>query len=212
MTSAASQTRRYRGKTIGTRREERRTAFLEAGLAVFGDKGYSTSTVTDICAAAGLARSQFYAEFADREALLIAVYDKVQSDAHRSVVDVLERIDARSSFHEKASAAVDALFTSLGTDPRRIRVCSVEVLGVSDRVELYCATRRAEWALFFEVTIKEHVGQRFIPPGGYQTAATAYMGAMSELLSAWCASDPRPPIENSTQAMKAILQAFVPHN
>ena len=59
---------------------------MHAAIEVIGGRGYAATSVADICAAAGLARSQFYSEFANREALLVDVYDLIQDDALAAVV------------------------------------------------------------------------------------------------------------------------------
>ena len=57
---AADRGRRYRGVSEEARQAERRQRFVEAGLTVFGSRGYHSSTVRSICAEAGLTERYFY--------------------------------------------------------------------------------------------------------------------------------------------------------
>lgn len=195
---------------MADRRADRRAKFLQAAIEVLGTKGYSATSVADVCAAAGLARSQFYGEFANREKLLTDVYDLIQQDAETAVVTALSGSTDRD--HRKlVAAAMGALIDSLGSDPRRARICYIEMLGVSDTVEQHRARRRAVWVGFFEATLRGEVGAEFDPPGGYRLAATAFLGAFTEVVSDWSRTpSPRPPVGALVDTMIAVLAAFVP--
>ena len=69
--------RRYRGVSEAARQAERRQRFIEAGLTVFGSRGYHSSTVRSICSEAGLTERYFYESFANSEDLLCVVYEHV---------------------------------------------------------------------------------------------------------------------------------------
>ncbi|ORM33385.1 TetR/AcrR family transcriptional regulator [Williamsia sp. 1135] len=204
-----ADTRIYGGKSMAVRRAERRAKFIEAGLTVFGGKGYAASSVADICAEAGLARSQFYSEFGSREDLLLGVYDAVQDDSQTAVVAALEREGADAEKALLTAAAMAALVRSVGDDPRRARIVFVEMIGVSSRVEKHRANRRALWAEFIAATIAERSDGGFTPPGGYKLATTAFLGALTELVHAWSTSDPRPPIDDLIAVITAVLNALV---
>ena len=192
------------------RRADRRRKFLEAGVEVLGEKGYAATSVSDICTAAGLARNQFYGEFANREKLLIDVYDLIQSDL-LTAVDTALRSVTDGDRREIVAAMMAAQLDSLGSDPRRARICYLEMVGVSDAVERHRARRREKWLQYFEQTLRAQVGADFVPPGGYRAAATAYLGALTELVSDWSrAAPPRPSVDAIVETMVAVLSAFVP--
>lgn len=209
MGTAQSQ-RTYGGKPIAVRRAERRAAFLEAGLTLFGDKGFTRTSISDICTTANLARSQFYTEFPDRETLLIGVYEHIQIHMRAAVVAALENLPPAASFEEVAAAGIEALFESLGSDHRRATVIFVEMNGVSDRVVEYRTQCKQVWAHFFEVLVRSHVGENYVPPGGYAIVAAAVTGAVREVCQMWSGLDPRPPLGDFVGVMTAIVHALVP--
>lgn len=204
-----TDTRIYGGQSMAVRRAERRAKFIDAGLTVFSGKGYAGSSVADICAEAGLARSQFYAEFRSREDLLLGLYDVIQDDSQAAVVAALEREDADAEKSLLTAAAMAALVRSVGDDPRRARIVFVEMIGVSSRVETHRANRRALWAEFIAATIAERSDGGFTPPGGYALATAAFLGALTELVHTWSSSDPRPPIDDLIAVITAVLNALV---
>lgn len=210
MTVADDKGRMYAGQSSAARKARRRARFLHAGIEVIGVRGYAATSVADICTAAGLARSQFYSEFANREALLIDVYELIQDDALAAVVAALDGHIDRDR-RALVAAAMTALVGSIGGDPRRARISYLEMLGVSDAVEQHRTRRRAQWLDFFENTLRSEIGADFVPPGGYHLAATAFLGALTEIVSDWSRTDPpRPPIERIVETMVAVLGAFVP--
>jgi AcrR family transcriptional regulator len=193
---------------VAARKAERRSQFLDAALTVFTEKGYARSSVADVCAAAGLARSQFYAEFASREDLLLALYDRIQSDARDAMVSALAEV-ASSDLRELAAAAMAAFVESVGGDPRRAQISFVDIVGVSPRVEQHRLDQRVVWRGFFESTLRGVVGDGFVPPGGYEMASTAFIGALTALVHQWSTTDPRPPVGGLIDVMTTLLNALV---
>lgn len=204
------QQRTYGGKTIAVRRAERRAAFLEAGLSLISEKGFAKTSISDLCATANLARSQFYSEFSDRENLLISVYEHIQIQLRGAMIDALDALPPTAELHEVAEAVVRALLRALTSDPRRSRVCFVEVLGATERVDRYRTARLKVWVDFFEMMIRRNVGDDYTPPGGYTVVAAMMNGAIGEIGQLWTRSGPHPPIEELVTAITSMLGALVP--
>lgn len=175
---------------------------------MFSEKGYAASSVADLCKAAGLARRQFYDEFDSREDALIALYDSIQSDAKAATTDALGRMESADP-HELAAVAMAAYIESIGSDARRARISFVDSVGVSPRMEQHRMDERAAWRLFFEKTIRDTVGQEYVPPGGFAMASTAFIGALVALVQQWSTADPRPPIADLTDVMVAFLDSII---
>ena len=81
--------RSYAGRTAAERRAERRERLLEAGLQLFGTDGYAATSIEKLCAAAGVSTRSFYEEFDGREALLMALHDRVTQRALDAVIAAL---------------------------------------------------------------------------------------------------------------------------
>lgn len=88
--------RSYAGRTAAERRADRRERLLTAGLELFGTDGYARTPIERICATAGVSTRNFYEEFTGREALLMALHDRVTHRALDAVATAL-RADAGAS-------------------------------------------------------------------------------------------------------------------
>jgi AcrR family transcriptional regulator len=134
--SAVSSTsgRAYAGERLSERVARRRAHFLDAGLEVFGTTGYSTATVRQLCRQAELTDRYFYESFASLEDLLVAVYELQFDQLQLAVLGALADEAALRDPMSAVEAGLEALFT-MASDPRVARVCWLEVLGVSPRVD-----------------------------------------------------------------------------
>ncbi|MEV6430714.1 TetR/AcrR family transcriptional regulator [Nocardia sp. NPDC051463] len=205
--TAPDSSRIYDGRPVADRRAQRRTQFLAAGLELFGASGYQDSSITALCRAAGLARSQFYEHFHNREELLLAVFDMIQEEARQAVavaVDLTEPGDGVGW----AQAAVRAYAESLGCDPRRARISQIEIVGVSERVEQHRLDQREAWMTFFADQCTRTLGPDFVPPGGYRAAATGFVGALNALVHQWSTGDSRLDLAAVTEVLTRFLTSL----
>ncbi|WP_433200737.1 TetR/AcrR family transcriptional regulator [Nocardia sp. CA-107356] len=206
--TAGPSSRMYDGRPVADRRAQRREEFLAAGVAVFGKRGYQHSSITALCRAAGLARSQFYELFDNREELLIAVYDMIQVET-RQAVTAATAAAAPGDALGRAQAAVRAYAESIGRDPRRARIAHVEVVGVSERVEQRRLEQRDLWMAFFEDQIRRALGPDFVPPGGFNAAVTGYFGALLALVQQWSTGDPGTDLAGVTEVLTRFLVSLM---
>lgn len=132
MAAPAREPRRYRGLTAPERRERRREQLLDAGLELFGTRGYANTTIRDVCAAAAMNSRHFYESFASREDLLYHVYERI---VHEIVVAAAEETGKLDTVEGKARAGLRAGWLIVTDDRRKARIVALEVVGVSDRLD-----------------------------------------------------------------------------
>lgn len=176
-------TRIYGGVSAERRRAERLRRLLDAGLEVIGTKGYAGTTVKGVCRRARLTERYFYEAFADREALLRAVYDDVVARVIGSVAAAL--IEAPADPAARARAGLRAFFATLTGDRRLARVQLIEVVGVSAELERH---RRSTMHTFARIISRN--AQELIPEAADNTAevrltSLALVGATNELVTDW---------------------------
>lgn len=71
-------------------REETRTRLLDAAAEVFVARGIAAASVEDIAEAAGFSRGAFYSNFADKDALVLALLQRASDEAIAEIEDLLE--------------------------------------------------------------------------------------------------------------------------
>ncbi len=132
MTSFAAESRPYGGVSSEERRARRREQLLDAGLELFGTRGYAASSIREVCLAASLNRRYFYESFSTREDLLRAVYDQIVADLGRALFEAVRGVDG---IEGKIRAGMAAFWGSVTTDQRKARILTIEIIGVSEPLE-----------------------------------------------------------------------------
>ncbi|MFI1505390.1 TetR/AcrR family transcriptional regulator [Streptomyces sp. NPDC020597] len=180
-------TGRYGGKSAEQRQAERRGRFLDAALRSFGGApGYRGTTVASLSEAAGLSTRQFYEEFRTLEDVLAELHLQVNAWAEEAVVAAAVAAEGKS-LPERATAIFRAYAANVTSDPCRIRITFVEIVGVSPRLDEQRLARRARWIdlICAEATAAAARGEG--APRDYRLAATAFIGSVNGLLHDWSA-------------------------
>src|SRR5581483_1962254 len=98
-----SGTRVYGGVDAVERRAARRARLIGAALDLLGTDGWQATTVRAICARAGLTARYFYESFADRDELLLAVFDEIAQEAAAVVLDAVASAPAEAWAKSRAA-------------------------------------------------------------------------------------------------------------
>jgi AcrR family transcriptional regulator len=172
----------YAGKSAEERRAERRALLLEAGLELIGTAGWSATTVRGVCTRAKLTSRFFYESFGDLDALGVAVFDEIVSDATEKVLEAVEA--APEDPAAKAHAAIDTFVRTLTDDPRRGRVVFIEGMASEPLLERRLATASA-----FADLIAGQARASYPPPASedplVDITARVLTGGLAELLITW---------------------------
>jgi len=171
----------YRGVPAEERVAERRSRLMDATLAVWADASTST-TMTRICAEAGLTERYFYESFRNLDEALTAVLDAI-------AVEIEERSTAASEAAgddptARVLASVRAFVELLVEEPRKGRVAIIEAGAMPAlrhrRTELlhHFARRSAEEArtIWADRERSEHDDE---------IAGALFIGGMAELIARW---------------------------
>lgn len=175
--------RGYAGRTAQALSEERRQRLMDTGLELFGTNGYIPTTVEKICAHAQVTTRHFYEHFRDREALLIAVFETILAETRQRLIAVM--LDESIPLDKRLDVAIDTFLACHLEDPRRARITTQEIMGVSPHTE---AARNAVingFADMIEAYLQTLVARHMLPARNYRVVAVAVVGAMHELQIAW---------------------------
>ena len=173
---AAEGARIWGGTTLDERRAARRRQLLETGLDLLGGETTGAVSVRAACRGAKLTERYFYESFADRDALVLAVYEDV-ADAARTRLEEATR--STKVPVELARRSVEAMVELMVDDPRKGRV-----LLVAPITEPVLASRSMELAPVITGIIRSQ-----LPPGTSERTraliATGLLGALMALFYAY---------------------------
>ena len=176
----------YGGVSAVQRRATRRGQLLVAALELVGTEGWQATTVRAICARARLTPRYFYESFADREELLLALFDEIAQQCATGVLDAVAGAptDAPTDPRAKGRAAIAAFVELVTDDPRKARVLFIEATGSE------ALTRRRFQTLRMFAGLVGQQGREFygVPRAGdslVDISSLMLVGGFAETLLAW---------------------------
>jgi AcrR family transcriptional regulator len=167
----------WAGTTLSDRRAQRHEKLLDVGLELLGTQGAAAVTVRSVCRIARLTDRYFYESFADRDELVLAVFDRVAAEAGSALVGA---VAARpGDFEATARAAIEAFLGVLTDDPRKGRVLLLEPL-----TDPTLGMRGIAMSPMFVELVRTQLGPD-ASPAGAELTATALIGALANLFIRW---------------------------
>jgi AcrR family transcriptional regulator len=101
-----------------------RERILDAATEVFAKRGFQSTTIDNIVAAAKIGVGSFYELFANKSDCFVQVYERIVADASERISAA---IPADAVWPEQACAALRSLLEQIEAEPLRARVALVEV-------------------------------------------------------------------------------------
>lgn len=120
--------RRYGGIAPEERQRQRRQRLIDAGLQVFGTRGFHGATVREVCAVAQLTERYFYESFAGLPALFEAVYTGITEELRANTLAALSTQPPDAD--RMAEAALRVFYETIRSDACRARICLIEAVSV----------------------------------------------------------------------------------
>jgi AcrR family transcriptional regulator len=174
--------RTYGGLTAEERIAARRERFLEAGLELFGTRGFAGIGVRDVCREAGLTDRYFYESFRDTGALFAAVFDRVTDELFTEVALSVGRVEPEPE--PQMRAAIGAFVRKLADDPRLPRVVFGEAGGAGAEVERHMRGTLRRFTSLVAATARPHLGGR-VSDELVQVFAMSLVGTLERVVVEW---------------------------
>ncbi|MFF0545909.1 TetR/AcrR family transcriptional regulator [Nocardia thailandica] len=199
MTDLGDRTARaYRGATAEERRAARRARLIEAGIAVFGTRGFRAATVEAVAAEAGLIKRYFYESFDSLDTLLAAVYDLVVADLHTAVTASTR---TGTDLAGALAGALDGMLAWAQDDPRRARIHLFEAPGAGSRLDERVRDNGRRFAHELSEILRAHTPE--MPLSGTEQAllGTVVVGVGQQVTTQWI-------LDGFTPAREQLLADF----
>lgn len=176
--------RLLKGRTLAERRQERREALLAAALDVFSTKGYAASSVEEICRRAYVSTRNFYEEFANREAVLNELGERLTKQIYQALTEVTVE-PGPDLVRRRTRARIAGVVHTLVDDPRVARLAMVETVGLSPQNEARRRRAHRLYADWIKDYLAEELAGRGIDERRQSSLALAVVGATNELIGNW---------------------------
>ena len=204
---SAVSTRRYAGQAAEERRAERRRRLLDAGLELFGTRGYAATTIEALYTEARLAPRHFYEQFPNREALLRGVYDEAMAAVAAAVADA--RRTAPRDTRGRVRAILEAFIDAMLGDPRRARIAYLEVPGTSRELEAHAHDVVRGFAAMVADEARAGARRGGLPDRDYALTAMLLVGGTNAIIVDWLTDASRPTgdmLDELALAFVALLE------
>jgi AcrR family transcriptional regulator len=97
------------GSPLTARRARTRQRLMTAALVVFAERGVIGSSVEEICEAAGFTRGAFYSNFADKDALVLAMIEQSIAEEYAAAEQAVTELKAQGALRTPADAVAQVL-------------------------------------------------------------------------------------------------------
>jgi AcrR family transcriptional regulator len=174
----------YGGENLAERTTRRRQQFMDAGLQIFGTTGYRSATVRMLCKQAQLTDRYFYESFDTTEDLLIAVYAQQFEHLQQAVMAQMLATAPGGDVMSTVRVGLSTLY-DMAAQPCVARVCWLEVLGVSPRVDATYIRTVEGFAALVVAFARQRFPQWQIDDDEARMMGVALIGAVSQTVTCW---------------------------
>ncbi|HSW14154.1 MAG TPA: TetR/AcrR family transcriptional regulator [Solimonas sp.] len=204
---APAKRRVYGGIAAEQRVQERRERLLETALELFATQGYQNTPIEQLCTAAKVTTRHFYEAFPGREALLLALYERIIREAQAAVREVLQRPGLQLAV--RIPLVMRAFVEAYVSDRRRAQIGVLEVVGVSPVVEKRRREVIREFAQVLEGYADSLVAQGLLPKRDHHPVSLALVGGINELLAEWLMSGHPGSLQQLQDVIGEVMQALL---
>lgn len=193
------------GRTSNDERtRRRRERILDAAFHVFSRSGYRDAAVDDIAREAETSKGGIYFHFPTKESILLEL---MGSTADRLIAKVVRTVDAQPGSDPvvRAAAAIDAVLAIFAGHRSMARLLLVDGLGAGTLFRTETLRLHDRFVRLIASYLDAAIADGAIAPLDTRVAATAWFGALHELVIGWLVADQPEPLETSGVALRGLL-------
>lgn len=183
------------------KKDNKRTAMMQAAVRVFAEKGYYEATVRDIVSAADVAVGTFYFYFPDKETLFVHLYEETADFLVRTIH---QAVDNRATLPQQVSAGIQAYVNIAVFEPAVVQLLLVGGVGAVLSLRQKRAEFREKLVRLWQMPLEQALQKGVIMPQNVRRTAEALSGAFDEVVLNLL-NHPNPELEAAT-AVKELVQ------
>ncbi len=175
-------TRSYAGKTAGERVAARRARLIDATIGLLAKEGEARTSMTAVCAEAGLTERYFYESFGSRDDALVAALDSVSEELARTALEAIAASSGEPA--DRVRATIGAVVDLVVAAPDKMRVAVIE-----SNANAPMRARRHEllgsFAALVAAEAREIFGDETWPEPRDHLHGVIFIAGLSELVASW---------------------------
>lgn len=177
---------------------ETRDRLLDAAAEVFAERGFHGAAVNEIVRRSNASKGTFYFHFPHKEGAFAALVTHL---VDRLVARVESRIAIEPDPVRRLDVALGILVDAFAERRRLARLLLVEAVGVNARM----VGIHARFIALIGRHLDDAVASGAVPAQDTTLAATAWMGAINEVVLRWLFDDLAPSLATTLPSLRAIL-------
>jgi AcrR family transcriptional regulator len=174
-----------------------RERLFDAMVEVVNERGFVSTTISDLVTRAGISRRSFYEHFANKDECLLATYDTIVEGLNERLAASYDRED---EWLDRLQAVITTLFEEISARPDAARLICVEIGASGPAGMQRWAAGTTELERFISSGFAHEPGTGTLP----DPVARAIVGALRMIVYS------RVRRERSGKALKADLMKLVP--
>ena len=161
------------------KKDAKRTAMMQASVAVFAEKGYHAATIRDIVQEADVAVGTFYFYFPDKETLFVHLYEET---AQFLLQAIQQGVQSRSTIPHQISAGLQAYINIAVYEPAVVQLLLVGGVGAVPSLAVKRAKFRESLIMTWQRPLDIALDKAHILPQNTRRTAEALAGAFDEVV------------------------------
>jgi AcrR family transcriptional regulator len=171
---------------------------LDAAAEVFAERGFHGGAVDEIVRRSNASKGTFYFHFPHKQGVFTALLTHL---VDRLLAHVESRVASESDPVRRLDLALGVLVDAFAERRRLARLLLVEAVGLEERM----VGIHGRFVTLIARHLDDAVASGAIPAQDTELAATAWMGAMNEVVLRWLYSDTAPCLSETLPALRALL-------
>ena len=173
-------------------REQRRAQILESALEVFSERGYHQASVSDLVAAAGVARGTFYLYFDSKQAIFHDLLDDLLQHLRENVVGV-DVTPGAPPVREQLMGTVLKLLDTVDANRALVRILLREAVGLDASIDEKLAEFYGSLHALLVLSLEQGGALGVVRADlDAEVIAACILGSVKEVLQRWLVQSDAP--------------------
>jgi TetR/AcrR family fatty acid metabolism transcriptional regulator len=184
----------------------RRRRILDAGMAVFSQKGYRDAAVDDIAAASGTSKGGVYFHFPNKQAIFLALLEQMGA---LLITKVKESMAPAPDPVARGDAALITVLRTFAGHRSLARLFLVEAMGAGRDFNDAMMVLHARFTALIKSNLDDAVAQNLVGPLDTEIASVAWFGALNEVAIRWVLTGSPRRLEDAYPTLRVMLARSV---